>query len=177
MQAIVFLSIVALILIFCFYSLNYQKKKQQSLQRLIKELEESDRELAELEYQDRLENLAQDIRTVVLCTMDLVKEPYPYRIKKNVPFVKKAHKNVLSAFSTPSYKKAVELASHDRDITSQDEYKSFFIQYTSTPLSYSLNIIKEAIPQKYLDDLECDLFVLWQTKCESKFHVKSRKAL
>lgn len=115
-------------------------------------LEKSDKELRDFEIKAKIEDIANDIRTVVLCTVDLTKEPYPYQIKKDIPFIKKAHKNVISAYNTDLYGSAIKLAS--QIIFDDKEYKCFFAEYSANPFSYSLDIIKNAIPERYQDGLD-----------------------
>lgn len=92
----------------------------------------------------------------------LDKYPYPYVLKREIPFIKVSHKNVLEAFNTSLYKKAVDFAYHDifDSLDSVEGYKSFFHEYTQAPTNYTLNIIKEAIPKEYQDGLDSNLFEL-----------------
>lgn len=115
-----------------------------------------------MEHEAKVDDLADDIRCVVLCTIDLIKEPYPYRIKKDVPYIKEAHNRILSIRGTSIYKDAVKLADHnifecEFPELENKEYRKFFDEYVFNPDSYNLSRIKQAIPQKYLDELE-DVF-------------------
>ncbi len=156
-----FLIIIILIVTFCLYSIIAQKKKKQKAEQIIHEFEKRDKEIELLEKNERIENIGYCIRCVVLCTKDLINEPYPYIIKRDIPHIKEAHIKVLEAYNTNLYEEAVNFAYHDIfDALDIEEYKPFFIEYTQAPTHYNLNVIKKAIPKKYLTDLDDHLFEL-----------------
>lgn len=157
-----FLLIVTIIIAFCLFSLLTQKRKKQELKRVIQSFEQSEKELDRMEMDAKIEEIGANIRCVVLSTMDLINSPYPYVLKREIPFIKVSHKNVLEAFNTSLYKKAVDFAYHDifDSLDSVEGYKSFFHEYIQAPTNYNLNIIKEAIPKEYQDGLDSNLFEL-----------------
>ena len=157
-----FILIVTIIIAFCLFSLLTRKRKKQELKRVIKSFEQSEKELDRMEMDAKIEEIGANIRCVVLSTMDLINSPYPYVLKREIPFIKVSHKNVLEAFNTSLYKKAVDFAYHDifDSLDSVEGYKSFFHEYTQAPTNYTLNIIKEAIPKEYQDGLDSNLFEL-----------------
>ena len=123
-----FLLIVIIIIAFCLFSLLTRKRKKQELKRVIKSFEQSEKELDRMEMDAKIEEIGANIRCVVLSTMDLINSPYPYVLKREIPFIKVSHKNVLEAFNTSLYKKAVDFAYHDifDSLDSVEGYKSFF---------------------------------------------------
>ena len=157
-----FLLIVTIIIAFCIFSLITQKRKKQALKRVIQSFERSEKELYKMKMDAKIEEIGASIRCVVLSTMDLINSPYPYALKRETPFIKVSHKNVLEAFNTSLYEKAVDFAYHDifDSLDNVERYKSFFCEYTQAPINYTLNVIKEAIPKEYQDDLDSNLFEL-----------------
>ena len=47
------------------------------------------------ERQEIIEDVASALRMVVVSYINLLKEPYPYNIKRDMPFLKNSHKKVM----------------------------------------------------------------------------------
>lgn len=157
-----FLLIITTIIVFCLYVLIAQKQRKHNQNHVILEFEKSNNELEQMETNAQIEDIGFDIRSVILCTEGIIEEPYPYIIKRDIPYIKEAHKKVLKAYKTNLYRDAVEFAYHEIFDTSNEceKYKSFFLEYTQNPTQYTLKTIQKAIPEKYLKDIDNKIFEL-----------------
>lgn len=84
------------------------------------------------ERQEIIEDVASALRMVVVSYINLLKEPYPYNIKRDMPLLKNSHKKVMQYLNSPFYLDITQYAKHDmfvgdlRLLENIDEYKSFF---------------------------------------------------
>lgn len=126
----------------------------------------SDPELMEIQRQDAIEELANRIRQVVVVFVELLQEPFPYKVKKGIPEIKENHRFVLEQFDKDIYGDAVAFAREDmfegwaKLLENVDECRAFFEEYTGHPHALSLNQIREAMPEKYRNDVDAGLFEL-----------------
>ena len=111
------------------------------------------------ERQEIIEDVASALRMVVVSYINLLKEPYSYNIKRNMPLLKNNHKKVMQYLNSPFYLDITQYAKHDMFIgdlrlwENIDEYKSFFEEYSQHPQNLNLYNIKKEVPQKYeIDD-------------------------
>ena len=111
------------------------------------------------ERQEIIEDVASALRMVVVSYINLLKEPYPYNIKRDMPLLKNSHKKVMQYLNSPFYLDITQYAKHDmfvgdlRLLENIDEYKSFFEEYSQYPQNLNLYNIKKEVPQKYeIDD-------------------------
>ena len=111
------------------------------------------------ERQELIEDVASALRMVVVSYINLLKEPYPYNIKRDMPLLKNSHKKVMQYLNSPFYLDITQYAKHDmfvgdlRLLENIDEYKSFFEEYSQYPQNLNLYNIKKEVPQKYeIDD-------------------------
>lgn len=120
---------------------------------------QKDDEIIEIERQETIEDIAAALRIVVASYIDLLQEPYPYKINRYMPLLKDSHKKVREYFNSPLYSDIVKYADNDmfvgdlRILENTNEYKSFFMEYSQQPQSLNLHNIKERIPHQYeIDD-------------------------
>lgn len=111
------------------------------------------------ERQEIIEDVASALRIVVVSYIKLLKEPYPYNIKREMPLLKSSHKKVIQYLNSPLYLDILQYAKHDmfvgnlRLLENIDENKAFFEEYSQHPQNLNLYNIKKEIPQKYeIDD-------------------------
>lgn len=129
-------------------------------------LEESSKELEQLEHELYIERSAQNIRMVVVIYVDSIKEPWPYKLKKQLPLLKENHKEVLSFFNSPHYSEIIKEAEFDlfygdfKILGNKTEYKKFFAEYVHQPHSLNLHNIKKQMPDRYLEDFDESLFCI-----------------
>lgn len=125
---------------------------------------EEDDEVKDILRQDKIEQGAHFIRMVVVIYIELREEPYPYKIKKNIPLLKEAHTEVIKFCQSELYPDIIKYTYEDmfvgdlRLLGDIEEYKSFFKEYTSCPSDFNIKKIKDFIPAKYLPDVPMDLF-------------------
>ncbi len=126
--------------------------------------EDSTEDLEQLEYKSYIERKAQNIRMVVVIYVDSIKEPWPYKLKKQLPLLKKNHKEVLNFFNSPHYSEITKEAEFDlfygdfRIPGNKTRYKKFFAEYIHQPHSLNLHNIKKQMPDSYLEDFDESLF-------------------
>lgn len=127
--------------------------------------EEDDDEVKDILRQDKIEQGAQSIRMVVAIYIELQQEPYPYKLKKDIPLLKEAHAEVLKNYQSELYPDIVKYAYEDmfvgnlRILDDTKEDKRFFEEYTNNPAMFNIQKIKDFIPDKYLPDIPMDLFI------------------
>lgn len=116
------------------------------------------------ERQEIIEDVASSLRIVVVSYINLLKEPYPYNIKREMPLLKSSHKKVMQYLDSPFYLDIIQYAKHDMFVgdlhilENIDESKSFFEEYSQHPQNLNLYNIKKEIPQKYeIDDMLFEL--------------------
>ena len=96
------------------------------------------------ERQEIIEDVASALRMVVVSYINLLKEPYPYNIKRDMPLLKNSHKKVMQYLNSPFYLDITQYAKHDmfvgdlRLLENIDEYKSFFEEYSQYPQNLNL---------------------------------------
>ena len=126
--------------------------------------EDSTEDLEQLEYKSYIERKAQNIRMVVVIYVDSIKEPWPYKLKKQLPLLKENHKEVLNFFNSPHYSEIIKEAEFDlfygdfRIPGNKTRYKKFFAEYIHQPHSLNLHNIKKQMPDRYLEDFDESLF-------------------
>jgi len=137
------------------------KKSQTSIHIL----PDNDPEFMEMEYNQYIENCAQYIRMVVVIYIDSIIEPYPYLLKKNIPYLIDAHHQVNSFFNTKFYPQIIEYAWKDMFESKMkiqteeiDKYKNYFKEYTSNPSSLNLHNIERNMPERYLKNMDISIF-------------------
>ena len=139
--------------------------------KMVSESNEGDRaeEDDDIKYilrQDKIEHGAHNIRMVIAIYIELYKEPYPYKLKRNMPLLKESHAEVLEFYQSELYPDIIKHAYEDmfvgdfRLLENIEEYKCFFKEYTNNPSGFNIKRIKDFIPIKYLQDVPMDLFVL-----------------
>ena len=127
--------------------------------------EEDDDEVKDILRQDKIEQGAQSIRMVVAIYIELQQEPYPYKLKKDIPLLKEAHAEVLKHYQSELYPDIVKYAYEDmfvgnlRILGDTKEDKRFFEEYTNNPAMFNIQKIKDFVPNKYLSDIPMDLFI------------------
>lgn len=135
-----------------------------SADREDKAVTEEDDELKDILRQDKIRQGAHFIRMVVVIYIELHEEPYPYKIKKDIPLLKEAHAKVIKFCQSGLYPDIIKYTYEDmfvgnlRLLGDIEEYKSFFKEYTSSPSNFNIKKIKDFIPAKYLSDVPMDLF-------------------
>ena len=128
--------------------------------------EDSTEDLEQLEYKSYIERKAQNIRMVVVIYVDSIKEPWPYKLKKQLPLLKENHKEVLNFFNSPHYSEIIKEAEFDlfygdfKILGNKTEYKNFFAEYVHQPHSLNLHDIKKQMPDRYLEDFDESLFCI-----------------
>ena len=128
------------------------------------EAEEND-EVKDILRQDKIEQGAQSIRMVVAIYIELQQEPYPYKLKKDIPLLKEAHAEVLKNYQSGLYPDIVKYAYEDmfvgdlRILGDTKEDKRFFEEYTNNPSMFNIQKIKDFIPDKYLPEIPMDLCI------------------
>ena len=126
--------------------------------------EDNTEELEQIEHQTFIEQKAHNIRLVVVIYVDSIKEPWPYKLKKELPLLKEAHKQVLSFFDSPHYSEIIKEAEFDlfygdfKIPGSKTRYKKFFAEYVHQPHSLNLHNIKKQMPDRYLENFDESLF-------------------
>ena len=126
--------------------------------------EDNTEELEQIERQTFIEQKAHNIRLVVVTYVDSIKEPWPYKLKKELPLLKEAHKQVLSFFDSPHYSEIIKEAEFDlfygdfKIPGSKTRYKKFFAEYVHQPHSLNLHNIKKQMPDRYLENFDESLF-------------------
>lgn len=124
-----------------------------------------DDEVKDILRQDKIEQGAQSIRMVVAIYIELQQQPYPYKLKKDIPLLKEAHAEVLKNYQSELYPDIVKYAYEDmfvgdlRILGDTKEDKRFFEEYTNNPSMFNIQKIKDFIPDKYLPDIPMDLFI------------------
>lgn len=111
-------------------------------------------EIIEIERQNLIEDVASALRIVVVSYIDLQKDPYPYKINRDIPLLKDCHKKVMQYFSSPLYPDIVKYSEKDMfigDLRLLEEYKyrPFFVKYSQQPESLNLHNIKELVSHQY----------------------------
>lgn len=125
-----------------------------------------DEELEQMEHQTFIEGKAHNIRLVVVIYVDSIKEPWPYKLKKELPLLKEAHKQVLSFFDSPHYSEIIKEAEFDlfygdfKIPGNKARYKKFFAEYVHQPHTLNLYNIKKQMPDRYLEDFDESLFCI-----------------
>lgn len=125
-----------------------------------------DEEVLAIQRQDTIERIAHGIRLVVVCFVELLNEPYPYKAKKDIPLIREGHSKVMTEFNHVLYGEAVAYAYHDmfegesRLIEDHAPYKAFFSEYTKDPSSLNLYLLRDAISQRYETDIDDTFFSL-----------------
>ena len=113
---------------------------------------------------DKIERGAHFIRMVIVLYIELHEEPYPYRMKEDMPLLKEAHAEVIKLCQSKLYPDIIQYTYEDmfvsdlRLLGNTEEYKHFFEEYTSNPSSFDFRKIRDFIPVKYLPDVPMDLF-------------------
>ena len=146
---------------------SYTNKEQlKRLDAKIAAFEEGSKELEQMEHQTFIEQKAHNIRLVVVIYVDSIKEPWPYKLKKELPLLKEAHKQVLSFFNSPYYSEIIKEAEFDlfhgefKILGNKTRYKKFFAEYIKSPNSLDLYNIKKQMPERYLEDFDESLFCI-----------------
>lgn len=133
---------------------------EEFLRQVDSRINQSKREIKQMELEDRIDRLAHDIRMVVVCFVTIKHEPYPYIFKRNYPLLKNAHHRVIAARNTSLFLKSVRFAQKDMF---QGEYKiyeypkdmrKYFEVYTDNPLLFNIRSLIEFIPHKYKESLQ-----------------------
>lgn len=143
---------------------NTNNEQLERLDAKIAAFEESSKELERMEHQTFIEQKAHNIRLVVVIYVDSIKEPWPYKLKKELPLLKEAHKQVLSFFNSPYYPEIIKEAEIDlfhgdfKILGNKTRYKKFFAEYINSPHSLDLSNIKKQMPERYLVDFDESLF-------------------
>ena len=128
--------------------------------------EDNTEELEQIEHQTFIEQKAHNIRLVVVIYVDSIKEPWPYKLKKELPLLKEAHKQVLSFFDSPHYSEIIKEAEFDlfygdfKIPGNKARYKKFFAEYVHQPHTLNLYNIKKQMPDRYLEDFDESLFCI-----------------
>lgn len=124
---------------------------------------EEDDEVKDILRRDKIEQGAQNIRMVVAIYIELQQEPYPYKLKKDIPLLKEAHAEVLKNYQSELYPDIVKYAYEDMFVGDLrilgDTDKRFFEEYTNNPAMFNIQKIKDFVPNKYLSDIPMDLFI------------------
>lgn len=126
---------------------------------------EEDDEVKDILRRDKIEQGAQSIRMVVAIYIELQQEPYPYKLKKDIPLLKEAHAEVLKNYQSELYPDIVKYAYEDmfvgdlRILGDTKEDERFFEEYTNNPAMFNIQKIKDFVPNKYLSDIPMDLFI------------------
>lgn len=132
--------------------------------------EESDDMLRQYE----IEQKSHYFRMVVVSYVNSQIEPYPYKVKKNIAYIKEFHPKVLSLYNTniKLYRECViyeyedMFVDKDFSLTKYDnpenlaKYKAFYQRYTEDPYSLDLGELKSYIPKDYLVSMDDTLFEL-----------------
>ena len=125
-----------------------------------------DPELAEIYRQEAIEELAQKMRLVVVNYVEAMKEPYPYKVKRNLAEIKQSHSFVIGKLDTNIYPDAVAYAREDmfegwsKLLEDVEENRVFFEDYVKDPRSLNLLRIRENMPENYRADMDEALFSL-----------------
>lgn len=142
---------------------NWANSKVEKLS-ISEATEDNTEELEQIERQTFIEQKAHNIRLVVVIYVDSIKEPWPYKLKKELPLLKEAHKQVLSFFDSPHYSEIIKEAEFDlfygdfKIPGSKTRYKKFFAEYVHQPHSLNLHNIKKQMPDRYLENFDESLF-------------------
>lgn len=143
---------------------NTNNEQLKKLDAKIAAFEESSKELEQIEHQTFIEQKAHNIRLVVVIYVDSIKEPWPYKLKKELPLLKEAHKQVLSFFESPYYSEIIKEAEFDlfygdsKIPGNKTRYKKFFAEYVYQPHTLNLYNIKRQMPDRYLEGIDESLF-------------------
>lgn len=103
-----------------------------------------DAETKSILRQDKIEEFAHSIRIVVVCSVNLLKDPTSYNINRYIVDIKEHHLKLLNILDDEIYPEVVSYAENDmfygefRLLGDSAPYKSFFTEYTRNPRRFIL---------------------------------------
>lgn len=118
-----------------------------------------DAETLAIMREEQIEQIGADIRMIVVGYVEIKNNPFPYVVKKHLPFMKESLARIL-ATDSDLLADAVRYAEKDmfegdfRLLDNVEMYRSFFDQYTAGPAAFRLESIKSVIPVEYSSEIE-----------------------
>lgn len=134
-------------------------KSEEELLRFLhqvdKGLSELEKKWAKIELENQIEDLAHDIRMVVVGCVTIKHEPYPYIFKKEYPLIKQSHLRIIAMRKTDIYLKSIEFAKKDmfqgdfKIYEYSKDMKKYFEVYTDNPLLFNISAVLDFLPFRY----------------------------